>query len=225
MKILKITILLSILLLVSCKKKTTPIDFHYEYFPMEQGTFVIYDVQDIIHDDAVNVHDTSNYQLKTVIGQDYIDNQGRTAKEFLRYTRPNSSAPWQFSDLWTAYRDADRLEIIEENERIIRLVFAVSNNKMWNPNAYNSMNDEEFYYDDLNITKIINGQSFEKTVVVEEKDETDNKIHFQRRFEVYAEGVGLVRRHYKDFTNVFADTLQPLKGFEQYYTVVSYGVE
>ena len=39
------------------------------------------------HDDASNIHDTTIYQLKTYIGQDYIDNQGRTAKEFKRFKR------------------------------------------------------------------------------------------------------------------------------------------
>ena len=63
--------------LLSCKKTTAP-NFHYEYFGYEQGRYVIYDVLDITHStEAIIEHDTLRYQLKTVWGDPYIDNEDR----------------------------------------------------------------------------------------------------------------------------------------------------
>ncbi len=211
-------------LLLSCKKQEAAPEFYYDYFPIEKGRYVVYDVCEITHDEALAQHDTVYYQLKTLIGDTVTDNSGRETREFFRYTRPNASAAWQVQDLWTVYKDNHRLESIEENQRIIRLVFAVTKEKEWNPNAYNTMDPMEFYYSDLHTEKTVGNTLFQETVTVEEQD-FFSLVDYRRKYEVYARKVGLIQRYYKDLRIENFDTLAAQKGTEQFYTVVSYGIE
>jgi hypothetical protein len=73
---------------LSCKKdnKNPPFLLHSDYSPLEEGRYVIYEAIEIIHDDDALQHDTLKYWLKTSIGKIYLDNGGRSAREFLRYT-------------------------------------------------------------------------------------------------------------------------------------------
>ena len=108
-----IIILISILALesTSCKKKKVDLPkMHTNYFGLIEGRYIIYEVQEMFHDVAVSPqHDTSFYQLKTVIGNEITDNQGRMVREFKRYKRKSSTDLWVFTDLWTA--------LIENNKR------------------------------------------------------------------------------------------------------------
>ncbi len=213
-----------ILTWLSCKKNEPAPEYHYDYFPIETGRYVIYDVQEMVHDDTLHLHDTIHYQLKTLIGDVFVDNAGRSAYEFLRFKRSDETQQWQTSDLWTVILDNNRLEIVEENQRIIRLVFAVSASKSWNPNAFNNLDEAEFYYEDLHKSKQIGNQTFDETVIVEQED-FFSLIDHRRKFEVYAKNVGLVQRYYKDLRINNFDTTDVVKGTEQYFTVKSFGIE
>jgi hypothetical protein len=62
--------LTAVLVVLSACKQDPPPKFHFEYFGLEEGRFVIYDVVEVDHDDAIGIHDTTTYQLKTVWGGD-----------------------------------------------------------------------------------------------------------------------------------------------------------
>ena len=85
--------------LISCKQEPRA-QFHFEYFGFDAGLYIIYDVLEMHHDDTVGVHDTLSYQLKTVWGSGFVDDEGLNAREFKRYVRSSSSDPWEFADLW-----------------------------------------------------------------------------------------------------------------------------
>lgn len=220
---LYILALLSITVIVNSCKKSEPVpSFHYEYFGMEEGRYVIYDVVDITHDADLAQHDTVYYQVKTQWGQPYIDNIGRNAREFNRYRRNTSSDAWQQTDVWTGIIVDRRAELIEENQRVIKLFFAPTSEKYWNANAYNTFDELESYYDDIHKEKTIGGTFFDSTVVVDHVDE-QNFIDDIRIYEVYAKGIGLVKSFYKK--NKYQGTPEVDNGKELYYTYNSSGVE
>lgn len=206
----------------SCNQDPTP-KFHTEYFGMEPGRFVVYDVIEIDHDQALALHDTSVYQLKTYWGQPYVDNAGRDAREFIRYKRNTSSDPWVFSDLWTGIIDGIRAEIVEENQRVVKLVFAPTLNKEWDANAYNIYNEAICYYRDIHQDTIINGVFIDSTLVVEELH-TPNLIDSVFKYEMYAKNVGLVYKHYIDNHYQFTSD-EVVNGKEIYYRFVQTGFE
>ena len=215
--------LTTVLVVLAACKQDPPPNFHYEYFGLEEGRYVIYDVVEVDHDDAIGVHDTTKYQLKTVWGGDYIDNEGRTAKEFRRYTRPTSADNWQYTDLWTGIYDGIRGELIEENQRVVKLVFAPTLSKQWDANAYNPMAEQNCYYRDIHKDTTINSVTFDSTVVVE-IDRFDSFIDSVHKYEMYAKNVGLIYKHFVDNHYQFGSSTV-INGKEIYYTYVSHGYE
>ncbi|GAB5417786.1 MAG: hypothetical protein Crog4KO_24650 [Crocinitomicaceae bacterium] len=216
-------ILLLVAVLFSCKKEGAPL-FHREYFGLETGRYVIYNVTEITHDTALNpAHDTVTYQLKTVWEAEYIDNQGRSASEFRRYKRSTDTDPWVLSDIWTGIHDGVRAELIEENQRVVKLVFAPTLSKDWDINAYNTMTEMDAYYSDVHVDTTINGVLFDSTVVVDQEDYS-SLIDTVRMFEVYAKHVGLIRKYSKNNLYNFADA-EPQEGREVYYEYVEHGFE
>lgn len=210
----------------ACKKQSPPPNFHYAYFDLTPGRYIDYDVMEIEHDiNAATQHDTNRYQLRTLIGDTVIDNEGRIARKFIRFKRPNSSSSWVQTDLWTAIIASNRAELVEENQRIIKLVFAPTISKEWNINAFNMYPEKNAYYDAIHDSKTIGLLTFDSTLVVEIADVGDNLIKRERIFEVYAKGVGLVRKYYKDISIMSFDTLNVTGGSESFYTCIGFGVQ
>ncbi|MCH2231996.1 MAG: hypothetical protein MK105_16795 [Crocinitomicaceae bacterium] len=214
--------LLTVFVLLACKKEPIP-KFHYEYFGLEAGRYVIYDVMEIDHDQALAKHDTTIYQLKTYWGQPYEDNLGRDAREFIRFRRDVTTDPWVLSDLWTGIIDGVRAELIEENQRVVKLVFAPSLSKVWDANAYSLDDEMECYYRDLHQDTTLNSHFLDSTLVVEQANYF-NLIDTVRKYEVYQKGVGLVYKHFVDNHYQFASD-EVVNGKEVYFTFVETGIE
>jgi len=214
------------LLPLSCKKEKveTP-KMHLNYFGLIPGRFVTYEVLEVFHDDDVLVaHDTLRYQLKTVIGNEFIDNNGRTAREFKRFKRNSSSAPWVVSDLWTAIIENYKAELVEENQRIIKLVFSPTEDKIWNPNTYNAMASSESNYENIHASVTLNNINFDSTLIVRQ-GYFKSLIDYQNASEIYATNIGLVSKSYKNLKIANFDTLNVKKGYEIHYKCLGYGFE
>ncbi len=208
---------------MGCKKDTGAPNFHFDYFGLEEGRYVIYDVLEIDHDiDATIQHDTSEYQLKTVWGEIYYDNEGRKCRKFRRYILDTLTNNWMLKDTWYGLIDNIRAELVEENQRVIKLVFAPSQQKEWDANAYNTFEEIPCYYENIHKEYTINNTLFDSTVTVEQANEA-NLIDTIRKYEIYAKGVGLIYKHFKENDYQFTNT--PHKGRELYYSFVSSGIE
>jgi hypothetical protein len=216
---------LCVLVLVACKKDDPVVQLHEDYFGFIPGRYVVYDVVEINHDkDAMIQHDTNFYQLKTVIGNVYIDNAGRTSREYLRYTRMDTDFEWDLKDAWTAIIENFRAELVEENQRIIKLVFAPTLNKEWNMNAFNAQDELDAVYKDVHTKRTIGSYTYDSTVQVDQED-FFSLIDYRVKSEIYAKKVGLVSKYYKDLEISNFDTLDVRKGKELYYTCSSFGFE
>ena len=209
-------------ILLSCKKSTAPI-FHFEYFGLTPGRYVIYDVMEVTHDQALLQHDTIYYQLKTYWGPVYIDNEGREAREFHRYKRDSVTTPWGQTEIWTGIIDGIRAELIEENQRVVKLVFAPTYEKEWDANAYNISEEMECYYTNIHEGYTAGTTSFDSTLIVEQED-SYNLIDTVRMYEVYAKNIGLIYKYYKDNQYQFGSS-EVVLGKELYYTFYSAGFE
>ncbi len=231
---MKTKIKFSILLLIcffaltinSCKKKKVDAPKMYtNYFGLTEGRYVIYDVQEMFHDVAVSPqHDTNFYQLKTLIGAETTDNQGRNVREFKRYKRNKTTDQWVISDLWTAVIENNKAELVEENQRIIKLVFAPTSDKKWNPNAFNIMDSLNYYYSNIHKPYSLPNISFDSTVTVS-KDKFFSLIDYKIDSYKYATNIGLVSKTYKNLTIANFDTLDVRKGSETHYKCIGYGFE
>jgi hypothetical protein len=205
----------------SCKKPE-PVDMGYDYFPQNQGHYVIYSVHEVFVDAQVNQKDTFDYFIKTVVGEPITDNSGRTAREFERYYSTTSNGPWNIHDVWTSIIDGPRGELVEENNRTIKLIFAPSENADWNMNAYNTLDELECYYSNIHEPYSINGNEFSSAVTVEQEDFT-SFIDSRRKYEVYARGVGMVYKYFKDFVIINGNPANVKKGHFLEMKLLSYG--
>lgn len=211
-----------LVLMNACKKEDTSVDFHEDYFGLEEGRFVEYDVVEIHHDANLGVHETTYYRLKTVVGSEVTDNEGRLARQFYRYVYDTIYKEYKAKDVWTAIIDQARGELVEENRRKIKLVFAPSDLKEWNTNAFNDLAETSAYYSQIHKSFSTNGFDFDSTVTVEE-DSTANLVEYRRKYEVYAKGIGMVKKHYQDLRIKNFDINEPDTGEEYFFTLVNYG--
>jgi len=215
----------SLMLLDSCKKDEVQLDRHEAYYGLEENRYVTYEVMEIVHNvDHLIPHDTSRYFLKTVVGDTFIDNQGRIAREFLRYKRVNPNDAWQQTDLWTAIIADNRAELMEENQRTVKLVFPIFLNKSWNANAFNTGSALDCYMNPIHVPLKVGALIFDSTLTVEQED-FFSMIDYRRKSEVYAKGVGLVKKYYKDLKISSFDTLNIIKGKELFYTCTGFGIQ
>jgi hypothetical protein len=216
--------ILSLVFLNACKKQEPSPDMAYSYFDLTHGRFIIYDAVKITHDAAQSQHDTLVYQMKTVIGDTIIDNEGRTANRFLRFFRNTESDPWVLQDIYTTIIENRRAELVVENQRIIKLVFAPTLSKSWNANAFNMLSTMDCYYRAIDKKATIGALSFDSTLIVEQAD-FSSLIGHERKYEVYAKGIGMVYTFFKDLEIANFDTLNVKKGDELFLTINSYGIE
>ena len=223
---MKRIILFSVLFfgLLGCKE-TGSVDFGFDYFPIQEGAFVEYEVLEIYHD--VNVspqHDTTRYRLKTKVGEEFADNTGRPVRKFfqLRYDLQTGDLIGQ--RVWTIVVDGGRGEVVEENQRKVKMVFSVKNAVEWNVNAFNPFSRQDVYYSNVGESQSINSFTFDETAKVNYED-FSSLVDHRKKYEVYARGVGLVERRFKDLTIQNFDTTAIQKGTEVHYELINYGIE
>lgn len=219
--------LLSLVLLcslVSCKKGKNEVNFYHEYFPLEKGTFVEYQVTHTSVDNDGDLIQTEIYKLKTVVGDTIIDNSGRVARKFYRYKYDDVTAEYKVQDVWVAIIDGERAELVEENQRFIKLVFAPTLSKEWDVNAFNNYDPIYAYYDLIHKPYSVNQMDFDSCLVVKQ-DSVLNFIEFKHQYEVYSKGIGMIKKVDTQYKIDSGDVTKPLDGDSYTYDILSYGKE
>ena len=210
---------------MSCKKNSQNVqqDWYKSYYDTNEGRFIEYNVQEINHDEnAIIQHDTLNYFLRVQIEDTISDNLGRVNRKYVRYKKMNSNDPWQISDVWMTIIDGTDAELVEENQRIIKLKFPINSFTKWNANIFNLDENLDCFYENIHSGKSINGLYFDSTVTVNQ-GATRNFLKFFKKYEVYANGIGMISRYYKDLNISNFDTLQIDSGREIYMEVINFG--
>lgn len=211
----------------SCGKEddTKPLFFFETYYPLESGAYIDYYVQEVNHDDLSSIpHDTLNYYLRTLIGDTLIDNEGRVAYKYIRKTRIDTSDAWQISDIWTVLKNGNKIELTEENRRKVKLILPPNNFTIWDANIHNSLSAMNCFYEDIHQPFTLNSLAFDSTIRVEQENVL-NLVAYRKKYEVYANHVGLVKKYYKDLVISNFDTLNITSGTELIYNCIDFGIE
>ncbi len=222
-----LSFILILMLLTSCGKDGNDMDFNSfeSYFPLGFGTYVDYEAVEIQHDiNAEITNDTSLYYLRTVIGDTVTDNSGRLALKFFRKKRNELSEPWVITDVWTALINDIRVEVTEENKRKVWLLLPPLNSSSWDLNAFNTDESINCSYNGIHESFTLNNLDFDSVLTVEQEDVL-NLVSYRRKYEQYANNVGLVNKYYKDLNILNFDTLNIQSGSELIYKCIGFGVE
>ena len=195
----------------SCKDEQViedfSIDLGYEYFPLEVGKFIVYQVDSMVYNiKSEGTIDSTSFFIKEEITDTLLDNENRVNYRIERSVRNSPNDPWVIKDIWVSVRTENTAERVEENVRFIKLVFPLEVGSTWDGNQFVDKTTiisiagetlELFKgWEDSEITSLaepetINGISFEEvTTVVHVQNE--NLIEIREVIEKYAKNVGLV---------------------------------
>lgn len=215
--------------LLSCNKKElvlvkeNKVD-DYNYLGNEKGRYCVYKVKHIIHDDEVDVHDTLESILKVYIGDTLKDNLGKAVNKMYRYIWNKNTNTWDILNVWTIYKDGNFGVVNEENQRLVKLLFPLDVNNYWNANRFNDNDSLTYRVVNLHRKILIDNILFDSTLTVEQENYF-TLVDFKRKNEVYAKGIGLISKYYKDLRIKNFDSTKVQKGEEWYYTIKSFGKE
>ena len=216
MKTIIYFVLFVVVICSGCRKgNEIPVDNGYNYFPLKAGSERIYKVTDITIDEIMNIYDTLNYYLKEKIDSEYIDNSGNKAWVLLRYKSYDSLPTWEVSDLWVAQIKDNQAQQIEENLRIVKIVFPPNKYETWNGNSFNILDPKYFEITGTDEPMIINQKSYNSVLtVIEEDDESPiNKLYV---IEQYAKDIGLINKTEISISKVTViDISEPIVPIEQ----------
>jgi len=192
-----------VLLLSACKQEVTePEDIGYDYFPLIQGHWISYQVDSVVHDAALGIHDYFTYQVKELVDSSFVDNEGETAFRMERFKRADESYSWALSDIWTIKRNNARAERVEENVRTIRLAFPAREGKSWDYNAENTNDLWDSEIISTNVSFALNENQFDDVCEVSYR-QNPNAAIAEICNGVYAKDIGLV--YFRLDTVVFAN--------------------
>jgi hypothetical protein len=182
------------MLIAGCNDEETPNQpsgLIYSYFPVNVGHEVIYDVTLITFDEFSQAHDTDIYQIREVIESVFDDAQGRPTQRIERYRRNTPNDAWVINDVWTSNMTSVRAEKMEENITYVKMVFPISSSVSWNGNSLNTMEAQDYEYDQINQADVAGGIAFDSTLTVIQIDD-ENPIETRYEIEKYATGVGCI---------------------------------
>ncbi len=216
-----------VVFIISCKKEKdeVTVDYGYNYFPTDSGSYVIYKVDSVIYNDfdLINLKRKSTQYLKEVVTEEFTDNLGRQAKKIERFITDSLNHPWKEYNVWYLVKNTTNVEKVEDNVRYIKLTFPVAVGNSWHGNRYNELN--AFPFTNLKFTatnfdwiytvsekdkSYVNGTvSSDSTVTVVQVQDSSN-VQKVYSVEKYSRNIGLV---YKELWRLDAQ-LTPGKTYE-----------
>lgn len=214
----------------ACKKDTAPApDLGYEYYPVQAGSWVIYDVDSTYYNLFTKQKEEFSFQLKELVDSVFPDNAGRSMMRIKRFYRNTSNDEWKVKRVWSAVRTTDRVERTEENVKIIKLIFPVRRGKSWDGNAMNTLGEMIYKYSTAHESATIGSTTFDSTATILQEADS-NLIEKKFKQEIYAKNVGLIYKAYIDvavqdtvidFTKPFDERINT--GVKYFYRINSFG--
>ncbi|WP_256012608.1 hypothetical protein [Desertivirga xinjiangensis] len=188
------SVALIIILLSACEKKETsaPLDFKFNYYPLEAGRVNIYEVDSIHYSGFNNSQTQYNFELKDSVVNDISEGDRKTVI-IHRFKKPENGN-WTFQKVITRTITGQRAEEFIDNVRFVRLVFPPEAGKYWKGNTYNTLSDYAvFSITDVDKKLEVNSLVLDSTLTVEEEQE-NNLIRQYYSTAIYAKNIGLVQR-------------------------------
>ncbi|MDA9774551.1 hypothetical protein N9B82_06300 [Saprospiraceae bacterium] len=232
----------------SCNDQTEPFEldaFGYDYYPVEQGMYWIYQVDSVVYSDLGAVKDTTRSYLKEEIVERFIDQLGDTIFRIEREFSPTIDYDWKVKDEWATHKEPNRVTRTEENLKYIKLVFPPKENVSWDGNSFIPEGTDLFVggetldfflnwsYKILSVDQAENiaGVDYDEVVTIQNADSDEiDLLHRRYAVEKFAKNVGLVhKKHIILDTQCIVDCEGQTweekgeKGYTMEITLIEYG--
>ena len=213
-------IILFLIIISSCK----PInyideDYHSKYFPVELNQEKEFLITNINHSSFGK--DTVTYYLKEVISEKFLNLEGDSAYRIERFWKTDSMDNYEIKDIWVANKSLNFAQLVEENIRFTKLIFPFDVNVVWDGNAFNNQQSQEYRIESINIPYNVNGLSFDSSITVIQNYKS-NLLEYENSKEIYVIGVGLV---YKEDIEVLINSVDSndfSQGYEFYQELIEF---
>lgn len=203
-------------------------NYYYQYYPLKVGDYRIYNVDSIPYTEGDKPLDTIHSQVKEVLQSTYTDATGEQMYRVEVYRRNNESAPWQIMHVYATGRPTYYADVVDNNQRVVKLEFPITEGHSWNANKYNTSDSARLF-----TSKILQAhrpyatanKTYDSVAVVEVKNDQDF-VTKNYQAECYAASYGLVY-YVVDNLNIQhpnpADTgALDIKGYIYHKTLVQY---
>jgi len=191
-----VLIVISVVLILSCRKHTDTIDIGTGYYPIDTGRYYIYQIQQINYTVTDTIGDTLNYQLKEYY-HNTISSSGELLYRIERYTRSSDTVQWPSqpdSGVFTVTLNNNLVIRTENNQPFVKMEFPVQANKQWNGNSYNTLGQDNYVMYPVNNPYNIGSTTYQNTLTVTQSNE-QSLVDKDYRIEVYAKGIGLIYQY------------------------------
>lgn len=218
---------LSLLVLVmfslfSCseKKEEFPTEELSEYMPLEAGKYIVYRLDSLVFTNFQRDIEVHSYQVKHVVDGETSDNLNRKSYRIYRFLRnADGTGDWVNNGSYLVTPLFDRVEVIEDNLRFIKLHAPLREGYNWKGNNYlhldpygsykftlfGYMKNWDYNYDIFNGMEEYEGQQYTDVWTVEQENYGENFPVTEparpggriRAVEKYAKNIGLVFREYQ----------------------------
>ena len=210
----------TVCILYACNKKDSSLNSTQlaEYMPLQTGKYIHYRLDSMLFIDFGQRDTVVSYDAKDIVDGELTDNLGRQTFRIIRYLRDiNSTSEDDYIAKLTYFVTPTResVEVLEENLKFQKLRLPVNNGFNWHGNTflpatpyfeiYQFSNDEDinlwdYTYMNVNEPAIINDNTYDSTVTVQQVADSSNvPIDFPdglayRNYwtETYAKNIGLV---------------------------------
>ncbi len=180
-------------LFTSCQKdpeEPKDITFGQSFYPIQKGqfqTFFVKQTRFALNENPV----TTTYQLKEIIGDEFVGENGEKLHEVLRYVRPNGLENFRLDSVFSVRKDDNVIVKMEHNIPYVKLDFPIEEGKTWNGNLFNSRLAKDYLAENVNTAKSVGGKNFDKTFTIIESQDS-SLVDKNLRYEIYADEVGLI---------------------------------
>ena len=165
----------------------------HEYMPLTLGIYQIYDVSETIYVNGPE-GESRRYQLKMEVIDSVEGVNGTYTYVISRQTRLEGEPSWTNLDTWSASFEGQEAVVQEGNISYVKLMTPVSLELFWNGNRYNTKGEENYTITSLDQPMTLSEEVFDDVVEITHNDFLDINTRKDIRKEVYARGVGLVKR-------------------------------
>ena len=149
----------------------------------------------IVYNGFSNKSDTFRYEILEFIDTAYLDLEGEMSYMVAHYYRLNSNSPWTFYVNSILKRNKYTAEQLIYDQRKMKLNFPIKEFKSWDENAFNTDDYNLVRIRNLGLDKTYNSISYSNTFEVDLGEDIDDFIQIYG-LEVYAKGIGLIRKEY-----------------------------
>ncbi len=223
----KVIFALALLAIFSaCNKTETLTTISVEEFvPLKAGKYITYRLDSLVFVNVGKTAEIHKYQMKHVVEVQTTDNLGRTAWRVRTYINDSlASGPWVASGVYIVTPLDKRVEVNENNLRIIKIQLPAKEGFSWKGNTYlpnkpynpdypisidGNMSLWDFTYETIDAKERIGTVNVDSVTTITHIDESENypiikDTSFASRelsLEKYAKNLGLVYREFELWEN------------------------